>query len=186
MALLSRSLPGSVPPRIPRKPAHQDCCFPGRAVLPAQGLAPGESPPTLSFRRGNPRPLGLSLREGSSRPSNPAVERNPRPFWSLGASLRCSASSTLPAPVRASGGQWDAAGPLLRAPSKRPTDRKALGIAPPAAIGEPPRRAASPGRRGGGTGGGRGGGSCARTAGRRLSLDTPGAAQASLRGSTNR
>eukprot|EP00073_Rattus_norvegicus_P034598 XP_008759035.1 PREDICTED: uncharacterized protein LOC102546845 [Rattus norvegicus] len=91
MAALSRSLPGSVPPRIPRKRAHQDCCFPGRAVLPAPGLARGESPPTLSFLQGNPRPLGLSLREGSSRPSNPAEGRNPRPFWRLGASLRCAA-----------------------------------------------------------------------------------------------
>lgn len=40
----------------------------------------------MSFLQGNPRPLGLSLREGSSRPSTPAEGRNPRPSWRLGAS----------------------------------------------------------------------------------------------------
>lgn len=180
MAVLSRSLPGSVPPRIPGKRAHQDCCFPGRAVLPAQGLARGESPPTLSFLQGNPRPLGLSLREGSSRPSNPAEGRNPRPFWRLGASLRCAAqrgAHSQRQSVLAAGSGTRRGGCCGRPPSARPIARRS-GLRLPRQPANP-CGAASPGRRGGGTGGGRGGGSCAGTAGRRLSLDAPGAARAS-------
>lgn len=92
----------------------------------------------MSFLQGNPRPLGLSLWEGSSRPSTPAVGRNPRPFWSLGASPAplCAVRSSLRSPERAGGRQWDSAGRLLRAPSKLRADRKTLGIAPPAATRE--------------------------------------------------
>lgn len=106
----------------------------------------------MSFLQGNPRPLGLSLREGSSRPSTPALGRNPRPSWRLGASparrseeLTPSASACWRRAVER--GEAAATG-APRAPG--PIGRRSGSRLPPQPAN--PCGAAAPCRRSGGTG----------------------------------
>lgn len=116
------------------------------------GAYSGESPPTLSFLQGNPRPLGLPLREGSSRPSTPAEGRNPRPSWRLGASPAPRSEQLTPS-ARAcwrravERGEAAAAG-APRAPG--PIGRRSGSRLPPQPAN--PCGAAAPRRRSGGTG----------------------------------
>ncbi|XP_043743374.1 uncharacterized protein LOC122683652 [Cervus elaphus] len=96
-------------PRFP-KPAPGGCSeFTRRDSLPAGVRGSGESPPTWSFLQGNPRPLSLSLQEGSSRPSNLPEGGNPRPSRRFGRapaprSWESRAWRGLSAPVRAARG----------------------------------------------------------------------------------
>lgn len=187
MAILSRSLPGSVPPRIPRKPAHQDCRIPGRAVLPAQGLARGNPRPPCHSCRGIPAPW--ACHSGKVVPAPRIQQREGIPAHSGGsehpcAALRCAAPRGAHSQrqcVLVAGSGTRRGGCCGRPPSARPIARRSGSRLPRQPAN--PCGAASSGRRGGGsgggTGGGRGGDSCARTAGRRLNLDTPRAARRS-------
>nr|XP_024645889.1 uncharacterized protein LOC112425095 [Macaca nemestrina] len=130
-------------------------------LLARGGARSGKSPPTLLFLQGNPRPPSLSLREGSSRPSNQPEGGNPRPSRRLGGSLAQRGEEWTPAPVRAGPGQRDAAGRRLQAAEEPQAEPRAPGLRLPRLPAN--RGFAARGRRGGGTGGGRGGGSCAGT-----------------------
>lgn len=185
MALLSRSLPGSVPPRIPRKPAHQDCCFPGRAVLRLWGLLRGNPRPPCHSGWGIPAPWACHSRKVVPAPR--IQQREGIPAHSGASEHPCAAQLGAHSQrqcVLAAGSGTRRGGCCGRPPSARPIARRSGSRYPRQPAN--PRGAASASWRGGRTGGGRGGGSCARTAGRRLSLDTLRAARASLRGSTNR
>lgn len=110
MEILSRSLPGSVPPRISRKRAGAAGLLVPWESRPARpGACSGESPPTLSFLGGIPAPWAchsgkvvpaprLQRREGI--PAHPGGSEHPLRC----AALRCAARSSLPVPVRAGGG----------------------------------------------------------------------------------
>lgn len=189
MAILSRSLPGSVRPRIPRKPAHhQHCCFPGRAVLPAQGLARGNPRPPCHSCRGIPAPW--ACHSGKVVPAPRIQQREGIPAHSGGSEHPCAAlrSEELTPSARecwrrAVGRSGEAAAGALQAPDRSQDAQDRAYPRQPAN----PCGAASPGRRGGGggTGGGRVGDSYAGT---RRAAPESGRARSgsSLRRSTNR
>lgn len=119
MAILSRSLPGSVPPRIPRKRVHQNCWFLGEPPCPPRGLLGGNPRPPCHSCRGIPAPWACHsgkvvpaprLQHWEGIPAHPGGSEHP---------LRGAARSSLPVPVRAGGGRWNAARRLLPAPPER-------------------------------------------------------------------